>query len=495
MLGWVSKLAAEVQQFGHDCVESIVGEEEEETTSQPGAASSANLRTEAEVAPGTMQEEASPTRSGSDGEEDWAPTELRFVGQQTQQLASLGWGLVEKGAGIALSLLGDDTDSGSPQRSSADTSALDELAQNAKAIDGESAAAAAKVSANSDEHPLMKLRACRGYLGMLRRQSHASESDENAAVARQTAARIIQPRAVAEWDFSDELRSNCVWVEGTMVGRRMVTTRQLLTAPVDPETGDMLEGERVVAVLPEFQRMSQEACDAIARMVMEELADIFARPSRNLESSLADLLVARRGEQADEAEQGVTAYWFLHKGSDANATGQTLSEQTAAAVMALATFAFCEMHQAGSSLSQVAQECAAWARRTEHPDAKIIKEKCMTVRGECLSANVDALVMLEEALEIVVSIFPAIEGTLPFEPLRIGQPIEYIRGETVLMETEHGEVQVQALDRHTRHDQTPEEPAPTSPAVHEEEDLTVATREVPTDDDHDHSNHHHTKDD
>lgn len=431
MFNWVSKLASEVQQFGHDCVESIVGDEEE-----PAAAPAATSSRETQSA--EHQEalvESSPTAQSGDENENWAPTELRFVGKQTQHLATFGWGLVEKGAGMALSLLGEEESS--PSKGA--VAALDELAGNLKVIEAPSSGA----TAVAEEHPLEKLRSCRGYLGMLRRQAGAG-TDPQVSLA---AERIVVPRAIAELDFTAELDADTAWVGGSVVGRRMVTARTLLSTPLDPETGAPLEGRAIVDALPEFKRMASEACDTLARMVLEEIADVLARPSRDLNSTLAELLTAHRGEQADE-DRGLQAYWFMHKRT--SPSGLTLAEHTLLNIVDLVNFAFCEMHRAATTLCQVAQECASWARRNEQPDAAKIKEECMTARGECLSSNVDALVMLEEALEIVVSIFPTAEGTMPFEPMRIGQPMEYIRDNVVVIETEHGEVSVSAGDRHSR---------------------------------------------
>lgn len=470
MFGWVSKLATEVQQFGENCIESIVGDEEE-TTAQPAASSIEPTETRGEgvVRPGDDGSPHSPDRR--EGDEDWAPTELRFVGKQTQALASLGWGIMERGAGMALSLLGEEE--GSPMQSRQSTGREEGLFEVASHL--RHAEAPQSVAAISDEHPLEKLRACRGYLGMLRRQLN-NVVDDNAASRVEAAATII-PRAIAELDYSDDLYQDCVWVEGSMVGRRIVTTRKMLTTPLDEETGDRLEDGAIVEALPKFKQMSSDACDAIARMVVEELAEIFARPSRSLNSSLAELLIAHREDQDDTDDRGAAAYWFLHhRKSDRKSQAWALN--VAKNVVDLSVFAFCEMHHGADALCKLAQEGAAWARRTDHPDARAIKELSMTVRGECLSSNVDAIVMLEEALEIVLSLFPEVEGTMPMEPLRIGQAIEYVQNDVEQVETEHGNVLVEAADRHSREHETAEQPKEVQPVHPEPEAATEQPDEI-----------------
>lgn len=440
MFGWVSKavtaVASEVQQFGHDCVESIVGEEEEAVaTPQREDAQRSSV---AEAAP---QQTEVPPVTGSpqrpEGEGDWVPTELRFVEKQTVQLASFGWGLVEKGAGIAMSLLGED------EAAEKDTT-LAEVARHAKEV--EPVAIAETAVAPTEEHPLVRLRACRGYLGMLRRQAGKSDADDG--VAKKLARTLIVPRAVTELDFSEDLDVGTNWVAVTMIGRRIVTTRKMLTNPLDEE-GEPLKEMEVVAALPEFKRMSVEACEAVARMVIEELAELLARPSRDASTTLAQTMLSHRKDTADE-EDDVRDLWFLHRRQHSAAVSMSLTEHVAQNIVDLVNFAFCEMHKAAADLCSLAQECATWARKTDHPDAKSIKELSMTVRGECLSSNVDALVALEEALEIVLAVFPDEEGTLPLEPLKMGAPIEYVRDDTVVIETEQGEIAVQSLDRHER---------------------------------------------
>lgn len=472
MFGWVTKLATEVQQFGENCIESIVGDEEEQA---PPASSSAEVTTPApREVPEEEGSEASPQSPDGEGGA-WAPTELRFVGKQTQALASLGWGIVERGAGMALSLLGEE-ESGSPaqrRQSTEREEGLFEVASHLKQTETPQS-----VAATADEHPLEKLRACRGYLGMLRRQLNATVDDT--APSRSAAAKTIFPGAIAELDYSEDLLQNCVWVEGTMVGRRIVTTRKLLTSPLDEETGERLEDDALVAALPKFKQMSSDACDAIARMVAEELAETFARPSRSLNSTLAELLIAHRADQDDTEDRGAAAYWFLRRQGSEDA----LALSVAKSVVDLTVFAFCEMHHGADALCKLAQEGAAWARRTEHPDAKAIKEQSMTVRGECLSSNVEAIVLLEEALEIVLSLFPEVEGVLPLEPLRMGQPLDFVRHDDVqTVETEVGEVEVETADRHSRTHHEVEEVAAAStvetvePAADADAPLVAASTE------------------
>ncbi|CUG94043.1 Hypothetical protein, putative [Bodo saltans] len=442
MFSWVTKLATEVQQFGENCIESIVGDEEEAppTATSSTTAAASSPRREGE----DIEDDGSPQSPDRGEEGAWAPTELRFVGKQTQALASLGWGIVEKGAAMTLSLLGEEEGSPEQQRrqSTEREEGLFEVASHLKQTE-----APQSVAATADEHPLEKLRACRGYLGMLRRQLNTTVDDT--AAPRVVASQTIVPSAIAELDYSEDLFQDCMWVEGSMVGRRIVTTRKLLSSPLDEESGERLEDAAIVAALPKFKQMSTDACDAIARMVAEELAETFARPSRSLNSTLSELLLAHRAEQDDVEDRGAAAYWFLHQ----RVATPGLALNVAKNVVDLTIFAFCEMHHAADALCKLAQEGAAWARRTDHADAKAIKEQSMTVRGECLSSNVEAIVMLEEVLEIVLSLFPQDEGAMPLEPLRMGQPLEFVVSQSSavqIVETEVGEVEVESADRHSR---------------------------------------------
>jgi hypothetical protein len=474
MFGWVAKLATEVQQFGENCIESIVGDEEE---TAPTASSAAAADAASPVVAPTRESNDDPGASplSPDREGDWAPTELRFVGKQTQALASLGWGIVERGAAMTLSLLGEEE--GSPQQgrrqSTEREEGLFEVASHLKQTETPKS-----IAGTADEHPLEKLRACRGYLGMLRRQLNITVNDS--AGPRMVASKTIAPGAIAELDYSEDLFQDCMWVEGSMVGRRIVTSRKLLSSPLDEETGERLQDEAIVAALPKFKQMATDACDAIARMVAEELAETFARPSRSLNSTLAELLIAHREEQEDAEDRGAAAYWFLHHRSATPGLALNVSKN----VVDLTLFAFCEMHHAADALCKLAQEGAAWARRTDHADAKAIKEQSMTVRGECLSSNVEAIVMLEEALEIVLSLFPEEEGVMPLEPLRMGQPLEFVKHneDVQIVETEAGEVEVETADRHSREHHSPVVKA--APAPDEEDsqaDLTAALEEESSD--------------
>lgn len=349
-------------------------------------------------------------------EEGGTPTEFHGVQQHAAAIASLGWGLLHKGAEVANSILSAD----GVERGLAD------VAKQLK--EGTSA---------DTEQPLETLRACKGYLDMLRRQTKTSIDD--AAIPRVTAASFIKPGSVLQLNYSDELYQDCVWVEGSSVGQRIVAARKLHTSLVDERTGRRLEGAAILEVLPKFQQIAWYACNAVARIVMEELAEIFARPSRSLSSTLADLLTAHRRDLVDSDDRGAAQYWFLHH---RNAVDTTWASFVSRNIMDLVAFAVCEMHHAVEELNRFGHECNVWANH-EHRrvDSGIIED---------VAASANAKAMLEESLAIVVSVFPQVEGTMPFEPIRIGQGIDYVRDDVKIVETECGTLLVAVGDRHDR---------------------------------------------
>jgi hypothetical protein len=370
-----------------------------------------------------------------EGEEWGTPTEFHSVEQQTNAVASLGWGLVHKGADLAKAILGSLTDSEHEGR-------LSELAEHLKHLETPSSAAAVE-----HEQPLDKLRACQGYLAMLRRQLKKTLDTE--ALCRATAAKAIQPHAVAELTFTDQLFQDCVWIEGSMVGKRIVKTRKMMTSLVDQETGERLEDGAILEELPKFTQMSADASDAIANLVIEELSELFARPDRSVSSTLAELLVAHRQDQEDTEGRGAASYWFLHHRKSKDTTWASFISQN---IIDLVAFAFCEMHYAAEDLHRFGRECAGWAQREEREDASIIVEMVAKQHADALKANTKALAALEEALTIVVELFPEEEGTMPFEPIRVGQGVDYmyVNSDVQIVETEHGKVAVEVGDRHDR---------------------------------------------
>lgn len=519
MFGWVSNVvktvASEAQQFGHNCVESLVGEEDDEevvpasqtkaestsapTSSDPAVSSETNpavegnendKQSEAVTTSATSSGSLPPTTSikqdegaqaagrrkkpqdGDDGS-SWAPSELRFVGRHTGKFA--GW-LVEKSAGVALSLMGEEDDgntSNHPKRNVSNASddqtkesALSDLAQAARTVDsacetrnvdGDPSSAAKKTT----ETPLAVLRACRGYLGMLKRQ----QQDDSSSSATASSSRPISVNEIesilllsfpSEFDFSEELDRECSWIASTTTGEaiELIRKEQSVSALVERSTGAPLHGESAIASLDRFPTLCTDLCDQICEVVVSELAKLFARPNRQLSSTLHDLLAERRHDEGEEEllHGRPTAKWYLHRRTDAHGVhlNLTAAEHLAKNVMDLVSFALCEMHRGCESVCKVIQDAAAWARRSNHPETKPIKEQSMRTRGECLSANVNAVVQLEEALEITKMIFPSLEGVAPLEPLQVGQPMEFVRDPTVTVATEHGNTVVVAGDRHER---------------------------------------------
>lgn len=304
----------------------------------------------------TEKNEAKPKEKGSDG---WG--------------IGFGLSLVEKGADYALKFL-PDLDAETPDKTSSPTT---------------KSKASVADRAPQEIDPLDLLRSCRGRVELDRREGTAPEPNKEIVEALQA---IVDPTTLAEFDYDPSMLNELEWVAKCGVGRRIHTTR-VMTTTMEDEDGEKLPAEKILEKMHTFPITATECCNSIARIVTEELADVYAK---NITSDCD---------------------WFIHEETGSSSGGGVMEQATKRAknTMALVTYAQCEMAEGAKVLSDLCQECFLWAKKSNLPNVKDVKEKSLSVRGECYVANTGSVTQLEEALECVVVLFPirAVQAASP----------------------------------------------------------------------------------
>ena len=88
------------------------------------------------------------------------------------------------------------------------------------------------------------LRACRGYLGMLKKQQQQEEvgskhSDNEILIALEVIETILNTSFPSEFDFNDDIDRDCSWIASTTAGERMENIRKSGSVTVDVEWRDV----------------------------------------------------------------------------------------------------------------------------------------------------------------------------------------------------------------------------------------------------------------
>lgn len=397
----VKQAGASVAQFGQDCLDSV-------TTVDETEAQHAKLLFDVEVQQQQQAEEASKnksidtdskppasepsstaaTTSGTGSASGWLPRELDFAGGTLYQMSKA---LVDRGAEAALQMLPDiDSSTASPR--SPDRSAAAVAASATRETDDE-AAVTERRAATPLGDPLDALRLARGTVHL---KFNTVADDE----LRRVAEEELNPINISAFDLdeAETVSASVEYMATTQVGKRLRTARRECAVVLSDVTGELVRDEDLITVLPSLEGRTKDTASTLIDIVLDELAAVFAAAPQSPTSS--PLLAVFSSDDSAHDWLKVDGGAEAGPSSDAQATVR----QRCARVRDLIRYAQCEIAVGTNSLSSLASDAFHYAKRVGRPDVKEIKERSLTVRGDCYAAAAGDFCLLEEAAECVVAL-------------------------------------------------------------------------------------------